>query len=153
MGTDEAMDIAQVGIVDGRSEGEIVADLIIEHGLDDGEAVRIYKATATHPVTKQLVAHRPKLTTDDLDAALNDEDHLGWGYSGASSYLSDSKRERLDRAVVAVANELGLSKRELFHWTNSKYGRWLTDTVESPSKASVREYLNADAMQVLKEGR
>lgn len=156
LSTDQAMDFAQQRIVTkGEGRIEVIDALVVVGGLDRKVAEVIYDVTLNHPVTKQLLAVRV-LTTDDLDACLADDDHLGWGYAIASD-LSNSKRERLDRAVVAVANELGLSKRDLFHWTNSKYGRWLVDGIygrdESPSKASVRHYLNPEAMKVLKEGR
>jgi hypothetical protein len=98
-----------------------------------------------------------KLTTEDLTTALNDDRHQGWGYAEADLIGSTSKRERLDRVVVAVANELGMNAEQLFEWTNSKYGRWLTDDVHgcnaSPSTPTVRRYLNAEALFVLAEGR
>lgn len=92
-----------------------------------------------------------KLTVEDLRKALYEDDrHLGWGY-GESSYLPEGKRNRLDRAVVAVANELGLDYESLFHWSNSKYGRHLCDTAiyESPTRETVRGYLNRKAIDTI----
>jgi hypothetical protein len=80
------------------------------------------------------------LTTTSLQNVLADERHLGFGYA-TSDVLPPSRRERLDRAVVAVANDLGLDEETLFHWTNSKYGRWLVDLVYGndapPTQATV----------------
>lgn len=96
------------------------------------------------------------LTTADLDAALADDRHLGHGYATRDYIESQSKRERLDRAVVAVANDADFSAEELFHWTNSKWGRWLIDGVygrnESPTQATVRRYLNAETLVEATEG-
>jgi hypothetical protein len=71
-----------------------------------------------------------KLTIDNLEAALADERHLGVGYwESRSVEMPKRKLERLDRAVIRQANALGLDQERLFHWTNSKYGRWLVDDV------------------------
>jgi hypothetical protein len=87
------------------------------------------------------------LTIQDLHETLADERHLGWGYAGRDR-LAASKRDRLDRAVVAVANELGLDTETLFHWSNSKNGRWLIDeaTDSAPTRDLVRKHLNPDAV-------
>lgn len=81
------------------------------------------------------------LTVTDLHNTLLDERHLGWGYA-CTDVLSDSIRSRLDRAIVGVANEEGLTYEELFTWSNSKEGRWLADAVygrdANPSRATVR---------------
>lgn len=91
-----------------------------------------------------------KLTLTDLRNATNDDRHNGFGYA-ESRYLSDSRRERLDRAVVAVANELGLTYETLFLWADSKYGRHLCDMAshENPTRKLVRLYLSQTAMQTL----
>ena len=94
---------------------------------------------------------RTKLTPVDLVAVVADERHNGWGYATAS-YLSPTKRGRLDSAVVAVANELGLTYEDLLVWADSKYGRWLVDHASSTiNRAVVREYLNPAALAVLRE--
>lgn len=101
---------------------------------------------------------RGNLTVEDLHRTLEDERHLGYGYATVGLIIeSESRRNRLDRAIVAVANELELSYEQLFDWSNSKYGRWLADGVygrdESPSRATVRShYLNADVLEVLAQG-
>lgn len=96
-----------------------------------------------------------KLTVEDLHATLLDDRHLGFGYSYCE-HLSPGTRERVDRAVVAVANELGLDRETLFHWSNSKYGRWLYDAVygrsEPPTRTTVRELLNPEAVAAATEG-
>lgn len=96
------------------------------------------------------------ITTESIEQALADERHLGWGYACTRDIESESKRDRLDRATVAVANELGLDAETFFHWTNSKYGRWLTDAVlgrgEPPTKATVRQLLNPSAIEQATEG-
>lgn len=95
------------------------------------------------------VKSNPVLSMDDLDAALGSEDHLGYGYA-ISSDLPSRKRLALDHSVVAVANDLDLDAETLFHWTNSKWGRWLVDGVygrdETPTKATVEKYLNPKAV-------
>lgn len=96
------------------------------------------------------------LTTDDLERTLADDRHLGFGYACTLDIASSSKRVSLDRAIVAVANELGLDYEQLFDWSNSKYGRWLADAVvgrgAKPNRETVRYFLNEDALAVLAEG-
>jgi hypothetical protein len=86
-----------------------------------------------------------RLTVADLHATLADERHLGWGYACTSDITSTYKRAALDRAIVGVANEEGLTAEELFQWSNSKWGRWLTDDIigrdGQPSRATVRRYI------------
>ncbi len=83
------------------------------------------------------------LTVADLHETLADSRHNGWGYATAGT-LPESKQDRLDRAVVRVANELGLTYEELFVWSDSKDARWLADDVHGrPANAeAVRDYLN-----------
>lgn len=70
---------------------------------------------------------RPLLTTDDLNAALNDERHLGFGYA-TRRHLDDAELEaRIDAAVIAEANAKQMTREQLFDWANSKNGRWLVD--------------------------
>jgi hypothetical protein len=89
------------------------------------------------------------LTVDDLHATLADERHLGFGYA-CCDVLPPGKRERLDRAIVAVANQLELDRETLFHWSNSKHGRWLADAAygrdEPATRATVRTLLNPEAV-------
>jgi hypothetical protein len=93
-----------------------------------------------------------KLTVADLYETLNDERHLGWGYA-TLDVLGDSKRDRVDRAIVAVANDLGLTYEELFNWSNSKHGRWLADRVygnDAPAtQATVRKELTREIITQL----
>jgi hypothetical protein len=93
------------------------------------------------------------LSLEDLDATLEDERHNGWGYATKSGSLDLRPEAQLDCAVIDVANELGLSYDDLFIWTDSKYGRWLVDTVagQTPTKTTVRKYLNQEAIDQLRE--
>lgn len=98
------------------------------------------------------------LTVADLHATLEHEDHLGWGYACCHD-LSESRLARLDRAIVAVANEAQLTKAELLTWSNSKHGRWLHDRVYGndapPTRATVRKELSREIVDYLvaEEGR
>lgn len=87
------------------------------------------------------------LTQDDLDAALADERHLGFGYAGRQ-HLDADTRAQLDKGVLEVANMLVLTREDLFHWTNSKYGRWLCDHASdgNTSLGRVSDYLNPDTI-------
>jgi hypothetical protein len=97
-----------------------------------------------------------KLTIEDLHQTLCDDRHLGYGYACCTDIESTSKRLRLDKSIVAVANELGLDYETLFHWSNSKNGRYLADGIlgcnESPSRENVRHYLNPTAVELSLEG-
>jgi hypothetical protein len=88
------------------------------------------------------------LTAADVAATLDNPEHLGFGYARTrADGLPEATVTALDAAVAAVANELGLTAGQLFHWSNSKHGRWLTDAVwgrgEPATPATVREYLTA----------
>jgi hypothetical protein len=92
------------------------------------------------------------LTVEDLHETLEHEDHLGFGYACCID-LPHTKRDRLDRAIVAVANEEGFSKSELLTWSNSKHGRWLADLVMgngyAPTRATVRRQLSREIVDTL----
>ncbi len=90
------------------------------------------------------------LTVTDLRETLDDERHHGWGYACCGD-LPETKRDRLDRAIVGVANEEKLTLDELFVWSNSKYGRYLADEVNggAPTRATVRDYLSRDIVNML----
>lgn len=92
------------------------------------------------------------LTAADVAATLDDPRHLGYGYNETRKHgMPTAKMAALDRAVAAVANELGLTAEALFHWSNSKHGRWLDDAIdgreEGPSLDTVRKHLNRRAVQ------
>jgi hypothetical protein len=90
-------------------------------------------------------ASKPRiLTVADLDRAIRDERHLGFGYA-TSRDISAGRRKALDLAVVEVANDLGVDYETLFVWSNSKNGRWLVDEASgiAPSRTLVLRYLNA----------
>jgi hypothetical protein len=94
------------------------------------------------------------LTVADLHDTLTHEDHLGWGYACVASIDSDAVRARIDRHIVRAANDLGLTADELFMWSNSKYGRWLSDEVgeslRDATLAKVQRYLSAETIATLK---
>lgn len=97
-----------------------------------------------------------RLTVRDLNRTLADPRHLGFGYASTTTYgLTGARRDRLDRAVVAVANELGLDYEALFAWSNSKFGRWLADDVYGcgapPTRTTVRKLLNRRAIAEVDE--
>lgn len=96
---------------------------------------------------------KTRLHLEDLTRTLGDERHLGFGYATADD-LSNSKRERLDRCIVSVANELALDYEDLFHWANSKNARWLVDEASSASTINqkfVRKYLNPATVAAAKD--
>lgn len=91
----------------------------------------------------------------DLQDALQDDRHLGWGYALTRS-LGPAFCKKLDREVVDAANDLELTYEELFNWANSKAGRWLSDQFDGTEtqreiRQSVRCYLCADEMNRLAE--
>ena len=88
-----------------------------------------------------------RVTVADVERALQDERHLGWGYS-TKYYLPRTRQENLDRAVASVASELDLDSEALFAWTNAKSGRWLVDaaTAGRINRDLVRKFLNAEAV-------
>lgn len=96
------------------------------------------------------------VTVEALHATLEDERHGGWGYQCVADVVTGVRRERLDKAIVSVANELRLNDELLFHWSNSKNGRWLADAVygcsESPSRETVRKLMGPRAMRRATEG-
>lgn len=78
-----------------------------------------------------------KITKTDLTNALADDRQIGWGYAGErDSWMNREDSERaskrqitaIDSAVVSLANKFGWDYEMLFHFTNSKFGRWFADT-------------------------
>ena len=94
------------------------------------------------------------LTLTDLHQTLADDRHLGWGYACCQD-LGATTLARLDKAIIAVANEMSLDYEDLFHWSNSKHGRWLFDSVygnsNPPTRATVRILLNPQTIELSKE--
>ena len=139
----DSMGFHRVAIIGPTAEA--VAEYVREHwGDEDGEWFASYVVGRIERIEQHA------LTVADLDATLADERHLGWGYASAG-HFGDSKRARLDRAVVAVANELGLDYEGLFMWSNSKLARWCADEMHgrSPSREAVRHYLNPTVIRDL----
>lgn len=66
----------------------------------------------------------------DIEAMLTDERHLGFGLA-TIRLLPEHLRTSTIQAVVRQANSWGLDYEQTFHWTNSKYARWLVDDVGS----------------------
>lgn len=87
---------------------------------------------------------RGNLTVDDLDRAV--QECGGYGYSEMRSTHTPRFNVKVDRVVVAQANELLLSYDQLALWVDSKLGRWLSDELmgveASEIVATVQKYLN-----------
>lgn len=88
-----------------------------------------------------------RVTVADVERALQDERHLGWGYA-TKYHLPRSRRETLDLAVARVASELDLDAEALFAWTDSKSGRWLVDAASGGriNRDLVRKFLNDETV-------
>jgi hypothetical protein len=85
------------------------------------------------------------LTVQDLHETLEDPRHGGWGYACVARTFTANKCAAIDKAIVAVANKEGLTKEELFVWSDSKFGRWLRDEAEETrdiTQKFVRKHLN-----------
>lgn len=66
------------------------------------------------------------LTTTDITAGYEDERWLGWGY--LQGRTNDEEIDAgADAYVLARAAERGWDREDLFHWMNSKDGRWFAD--------------------------
>lgn len=84
-----------------------------------------------------------------FDEMESDERWLGFGYLGERRHaLDDSDPEsparpelvqQADDLVLKVTASMGWTHEDLFHWANSKPGRWLGDIMLSPG-----EKTNAD---------
>jgi hypothetical protein len=84
------------------------------------------------------------LTAADLDACERDDRWLGHGYLGwRSGPCTRGWTSIVDRAVLELANEHGWDRELLFHWCNSKCGRWFGDDAygaeEKPTTSVVVE--------------
>jgi hypothetical protein len=81
------------------------------------------------------------LTYNDLLNALQDERHLGNGYS-IRNYTTDPRTiVAMDEMVVLMANKEGWTKEELFQFTNSKTGRYVVDCWMGGDKNRAQIYL------------
>ena len=81
------------------------------------------------------------LTYNDLLNALQDERHLGNGYS-IRSYTTDPRKVvAMDEMVILMANKEGWTSNELFEFTNSKTGRYVVDCWMSGDKEMAQKYL------------
>lgn len=90
------------------------------------------------------------LTQRDLENALLDERHLGYGYR-ASDRLRRTEAMKLDTLVVERANELGLDYEDLLAWANSKEARWLAEGYyagHEPTAEQVARALDARTVTV-----
>jgi len=111
----------------------VPAHLIVQ-SLDKPPAI-VYivdMETTTNGGKNNMTATQTVLNIDHLAAALEDDRHLGFGYA-TSRHLPHGYRTRLNNAVIAVANEIGLTEEELFDWSNSKTGRHLVDVCSGGS--------------------
>jgi len=71
------------------------------------------------------------LTVADLDAGLQRDDYLGFGYLGERRNFFSTygmsvvpQIEAADTLVLFLANAHGYDAERLFEWANSKSGRW-----------------------------
>lgn len=68
------------------------------------------------------------LTINDIDAARNNDEWLGWGYLGERERQTDVTLIALaDNAIIDVANEIGATDVLLFEFLNSRLGRHFGD--------------------------
>lgn len=81
------------------------------------------------------------LTYADLLNALQDERHLGNGYSIRSYTIDARKVVAMDEMVILMANKEGWNLEELFQFTNSKTGRYVVDCWMSGDKERAQIYL------------
>lgn len=66
------------------------------------------------------------LTTQDITNGYDDTRWLGWGYLGERIRHADTAA-RADAIVLRFAAQHGWNAEDLFHWANSKDGRWFGD--------------------------
>jgi hypothetical protein len=69
------------------------------------------------------------LTTEDIALGYSDERWLGWGYLGERDRAADAgiDTRHADEVALRFANANGWNREDLFHWANSKDGRWYGD--------------------------
>lgn len=97
-----------------------------------------------------------RLTAADVEAALADDRHLGYGFH-ERALLPAASQVRLTRVVAEIATEAGWAYEDLFHWTNSKFGRHLISDVMGPRlngealRHVVRNYINEATRQQSQE--
>jgi hypothetical protein len=98
-----------------------------------------------------------KITKTDLLATLEDDRHLGFGFA-ESQYLPAREADRVARLVAAEMTAQGWTLEDAFAWSNSKYGRWLSDEWHGPRKSTdearavVSRYVNPQTLAVLQAG-
>jgi hypothetical protein len=85
------------------------------------------------------------LTSDDVFDCLEDERHNGYGLRSTMDCLRPATQLRLARVIADQANREGLSREELFWWTDHKAGRHLDvhgSSASAEMREAVRHYLN-----------
>lgn len=79
-----------------------------------------------------------QLTTDHLDAMTTDDRWGGWGYLGERERgsLTAEHVARADAGLLEAAAGLKLDAEQLFHFANSKMGRFYADETSSARDAA-----------------
>jgi hypothetical protein len=103
-----------------------------------------------------------KRTPALLDSFEQRDDWLGYGYLGHRSDLGShvtatrdypgkpAVRWRVDRAVIAAADDLDWTDEMLFHWCNSKMGRHYAEDSGDFRRTSTAVRDHADAIKSMK---
>lgn len=86
------------------------------------------------------------LTVADLDRAIEDDRWLGWGYLGGRQSLSQHETKRADRRLLRHANAHGWDYERLFHFLNSKPGRWYADACSDEQRGYPMNEQHATAL-------
>lgn len=67
------------------------------------------------------------LTAQDIEAGYDDARWCGWGYLQGRHYEDAAEVAKADQYVLGMAARQGWDAEDLFHWANSKDGRWFGD--------------------------
>lgn len=70
---------------------------------------------------------RRELTVEDIEAGMDNDEWLGFGYLGERSRERRAAQDRGDAMVLAEANRRGWTPERLFTWLNSRDGRHFGD--------------------------
>jgi len=69
------------------------------------------------------------LTVALIEAGYNDDRYLGWGYLNERRNADPALVAVADALVIRLANQERWTAEILFHWLNSKNGRWFADEI------------------------
>jgi hypothetical protein len=102
-------------------------------------------------MTKQTAA-AAALTVADIEAALENDEYLGFGYLSERRYALNAGRSIAagDALALELANGLGWTSDQFFTWLNSKNGRWFGELAfGNNSPAVIRDRVAAWHLMVL----